>query len=64
MKEKIMHGSFQTNKSQVTLTYNDINKPKNIEKIVLSLNMMRMLILKYVRKKIEEIIRDEIKEDT
>ena len=39
------------NKSQVTLTYNDINKPKNIEKIVLALNMQRMLILSMLEKK-------------
>ena len=51
------------NKSQVTLTYNDINKPKNIEKIVCSTQHAEDVDIEYVRKKIEEIIRDEIKED-
>ena len=51
------------NKSQVTLTYNDINKPKNIEKIVCSTQHAEDVEIEYVRKKIEEIIRDEIKED-
>ena len=51
------------NKSQVTLTYNDINKPKNIEKIVCSTQHAEDVDIEYVRKQIEEIIRDEIKED-
>ena len=51
------------NKSQVTLSYNDINKPKNIEKIVCSTQHAEDVDIEYVRKKIEEIIRDEIKED-
>ena len=51
------------NKSQVTLTYNDINKPKNIEKIVCSTQHAEDVDIEHVRKQIEEIIRDEIKED-
>lgn len=51
------------NKSQVTLTYSDINKPENIEKIVCSTQHSDDVDIKHVRKKIEEIIRDEIIED-
>ena len=51
------------NKSQVTLTYSDINKPENIEKIVCSTQHSDDVDIEYVRKKIEEIIRDEIIED-
>ena len=51
------------NKSQVTLTYSDINKPENIEKIVCSTQHSDDVDIEHVRKKIEEIIRDEIIED-
>ena len=51
------------NKSQVTLTYSDINKPENIEKIVCSTQHSDNVDIEHVRKKIEEIIRDEIIED-
>ena len=51
------------NKSQVTLTYSDINKPENIEKIVCSTQHSDDVDIEHVRKKIEEIIRDEITED-
>ena len=51
------------NKSQVTLTYSDINKPENIEKIVCSTQHSDDVDIENVRKKIEEIIRDEIIED-
>ena len=51
------------NKSQVTLTYSDINKPENIEKIVCSTQHSDEVDIEHVRKKIEEIIRDEIIED-
>ncbi|GIS35081.1 MAG: hypothetical protein Ct9H90mP6_03380 [Gammaproteobacteria bacterium] len=62
MKEKIMHGSFQKQKPSNSYL-NDINKPKNIEKIVCSTQHAEDVDIEYVRKKIEEIIRDEIKED-
>ena len=39
------------NKSQVTLTYNDINKPRNIEKIVCSTQHAEDVDIEYVRKK-------------
>ena len=51
------------NKSQVTLTYSDINKPENIEKIVCSTQHSDDVDIEHVRKNIEEIIRDEIIED-
>ena len=51
------------NKSQVTLTYSDINKPQNIEKIVCSTQHTEDVDIEHVREKIEEIIRDEITED-
>jgi S-adenosylmethionine synthetase len=51
------------NKSQVTLTYSDVNKPKNIDKIVCSTQHSEDIDIEHVRKSIEEIIRDEIKED-
>ena len=51
------------NKSQVTLTYSDVNKPKNIDKIVCSTQHSEDIDIEHVRKIIEEIIRDEIKED-
>ena len=51
------------NKSQVTLSYSDINKPENIKKIVCSTQHAEDVDIEHVRKKIEEIIRDEITED-
>ena len=51
------------NKSQVTLTYSDVNKPKIVDKIVCSTQHSEDIDIEHVRKIIEEIIRDEIKED-
>ena len=51
------------NKSQVTLTYSDVNKPKNIDKIVCSTQHSNDVEIEQVRNTIEEIIRDEINDD-
>jgi len=49
-------------KSQVTMKYESINKPLEIEKIVCSTQHSEDRDIKVVRQNVEEIIRDELKE--
>ena len=49
-------------KSQVTMSYDGINEPKDIKKIVCSTQHLESITIEQIREQVEEIIRDEISE--